>query len=293
MRSLKLKLGILGYPLEHSLSPAMHTAALQQLNINGEYKTYEAQGSALENVFKQLKKEKINGLNVTVPYKKTIIPFLDELTNRAELIGAVNTIIFDGEGKALGDNTDVIGFWESIPEQFLDRLTNVSLVGCGGSAHAVVTPLLQYKLKSLKVYGRNKDKLEVFKSDVELIKEKVKSKASIEIDLIQNIDLSSSNVLINTTPVGMYPNINDSPVKKELLEKMSKDSLVYDIIYNPLETKLLKDAKSLGLHTINGVDMLVKQGAASLDIWFGKKIAPIEVMKNAVLDSLQITSGPR
>ena len=111
----------------------------------------------------------------------------------------------------------------------------------------------------------------------------------IHIDLLSSIDLSNTDMLVNTTPVGMYPNFNDCPIKKWDLEKLPKDAFVYDIVYNPLETKLLQHAKSLGLETLNGIEMLVRQGAESLNIWLEKDIAPLEIMRNAVLESLELS----
>ena len=268
-----LKFGILRSPSGHSLSEVMQTAALQHLNINGEYKEYGVSKDELKSVFEKLKTDDIKGLNVTIPHKINIIPLLDELTDTAKLVGAVNTITFNN-GKSIGDNTDVVGFWEAIPEKIRENIpgNNVAIIGCGGAAHAVCTALILNGVKKIKVYGRNHDKLKRFKKHFE----------SAGVDLISNINLSDTQSLINTTPVGIFPNINESPVSKDDLKKLPKDALVYDIIYNPLETKLLQDAKSLGLQTLNGVEMLVRQGAASLNIWLGKEIAPIGVMRLAV-----------
>ena len=278
-----LKLGIIKGLSGISLSSIMQTEALQHLNILGEYKVYEATSEQLEKLFKELKANGVKGVNVTIPHKVNIVPFIDELTERAKLVGAVNTITFQENGKTIGDNTDVVGFWEGIPQEIKKEIPgkNVAILGCGGAACAVAIAFLLNNVSSIKIYGRNKDKLKNFKQAVQTSHRGV----SIEIDLFANIDLLNTHMLVNTTPLGMSPNINLSPVTKEELGKLPKDSIVYDIIYNPQETKLLKDAKSLNLKTINGIDMLVRQGAESLNIWLGKKVAPVQIMKNALRDA--------
>ena len=286
----RLKLGIIKASGTPSLSVIMHTAALQHLNINGEYRAYEVKSEELEKLFKELKKEKVKGVNVTIPHKINIISLLDELTDRAKKIGAVNTVIFK-DGKSIGDNTDTSGFWESIPEDIKVDLSSktISILGCGGAAHACAVALLLNNISSIKIYGRDKKKLEDFKTFLTSAVKTPHRSVSIGIDLLSNIDLSSINILVNTTPAGMYPNINESPVTKENLEKLPKDAFVYDIIYNPQETKLLQDAKSLGLRILNGVEMLVRQGAESLNIWLEKDVAPLEIMRNAVIDTLEVS----
>lgn len=279
----RLKLGIIKSSSTHSLSSIMYTAALQHLNINGEYKAYEVKSEELEKVFKELKKEKLKGVNVTIPHKINIIPLLDGLTDRAKQIGAVNTVTFK-DGKSLGDNTDSSGFWNALPESIRTNIRNknISILGCGGAAHACVIAFLSNNVSSMKIYGRNKKKLSDFKDFLETTMVETLRRSVSEIDLISNIDLSGTNILVNTTPVGMYPNMDECPIEEEDLKKLPKDAFVYDIIYNPPETKLLQYAKSLGLEALNGIEMLVRQGAESLNIWLEKDIAPIEVMRNAV-----------
>ncbi len=284
----RLKLGIIKSSGTLSLSVMMHTAALQHLNINGEYKAYEVKTEDLEKVFKKLKKENVKGVNVTIPHKINIIPLLDELTDRAKQIGAVNTVTFKDE-KSIGDNTDVSGFWDAIPTRIRENISkkNISILGCGGAAHACAVALLSNNVSSIKIYGRDKNRLDDFKNFLETNVKTPRQNISIKIDLLSNIDLSNTQILINTTPVGMYPNMDKCPIEKEDLKKLPKDAFVYDIIYNPPETKLLQYAKSLGLETLNGIEMLVRQGAASLNIWLEKDIAPLEIMRNAVVETLQ------
>ena len=284
-----IKFGIIKSPKGYSLSVPMHTTALQYLNINGEYKSYEANPEDLKKIFVTLKENNIKGVNVTLPHKITIISLLDELTDRARLIGAVNTVIFNEDGKTLGDNTDASGFWKGIPEDIKKILIEkeIAILGCGGAACAVAIAFLLKKIKKLKIYARDKIKLNKFKDSLEQKKEQLKSNTIIEANLLTNINLSNVSMLVNTTPVGMYPDIDKSPVLINDLKKLSKDAVVYDIIYKPQETKLLKDAKSLNLQTINGIEMLVRQGAESLNLWLRQDIAPIDVMRNAVLEALE------
>lgn len=285
-----LKFGILRSPSGYSLSEVMQTAALQYLNINGEYKAYGVKPEELKKTLDSLKTSGINGLNVTIPHKINIIPLIDELTETADLAGAVNTIIFKSNGKAIGENTDVSGFWEAIPEGIRKNVpgNTVAIIGYGGAAHAVCTALVLNKAKNIKIYGRDLDKLKNLKNHFVKTPQWDISTIHIETDLLNNINLSNTFMLVNTTPIGMFPNTNESPVSKDDLKKLSKDAIVYDIIYKPQETLLLKEAKSLNLKTLNGVEMLVRQGAKSLNIWLDKEVAPISVMRMAVLNELEI-----
>ena len=282
-----LKLGIIGYPLEHTLSPVMHTAALQQLNINGEYKAYEIKEENLEREFKKLVKSGITGLSVTIPFKTKIIPLLDSLTETARLIGAINTLRVDSSGLTTGENTDAKGFYDSIPKRFKSISDKtVTVLGCGGSARAICIAFLLNKVRTLKVYGRNPLKLKEFEKFLLGRKEKLSSKTSLSTSQLDKLDLEDTFILVNTTPCGMYPKINDTPVKKEKLAELPEKSLVYDIIYNPKETRLLKNAKELNLKTLNGIEMLARQGASSLSFWLGKDISAMGVMRLAVENSL-------
>ena len=288
-----LRLGIIGYPLEHSLSPVMHTAAMQQLNIMGEYKTYTIKEENLSSVFNVLKQAGLRGLNVTIPHKKTVLPLLDEISDEARLIEAVNTITFQDNGKTKGDNTDIIGFWESLNDHLKKNISslNVTVLGYGGSSSAVCTALIKHNVKELVIYGRNQEKLKAFEVLLKNIKTNLKSKTLFNIGKIEKVDLSTTNLLINTTPVGMYPDINTSPLDKNTLAHLPKEGFVYDLIYNPIETKLLKESKALGYDTQNGLDMLVRQGALSLTIWLGKEVSAVAPMKKAVEDECQALNG--
>jgi len=289
-----LRFGIIGFPLEHTLSPVMQTAALQQLNRLGEFKAYEVKEEDLKKVFEELKQKGGTGLSVTIPHKTKIISFIDKLSTKAKLANAVNTVKIEKDGTISGDNTDIVGFWDALDEDFKKKLKNhnVSVLGCGGACRAVCLALLENNVKNLKVYGRNKEKLEAYKVFLLNTKEKLKSKTNIEIDLLDKVDFSQSALLVNTTPVGMHPNVDNSPLPIENLQALPKDALVYDIIYNPSETKLLKDAKSLNLKILNGIEMLARQGQAALSIWLDEEVSALVAMRTAIEDSLQTTANP-
>lgn len=273
-----LKLGIIGFPLEHSLSPEMHSITLQNLNIVGEYKPYEIKEDEFEKKVKELIKSGLCGFNVTIPYKTKIIPLLDELSNEAKLAGAVNTVKIK-DGKLTGYNTDITGFFEAIPENIRKNISenHVVVLGNGGAARAVCIAFILNHAKSLTVYGRNKNKLEDFKGFLDTRKKETK----IDVGLISNLNLSDALILVNTTSVGMYPDVNETPVTKEDLKSLPDGALVYDIIYNPRETKLLKDANTLNIKTLNGLEMFIRQGAASLGIWLEQE-PPLGAMRLAV-----------
>lgn len=290
-----LKLGIIGYPLDHTLSPVMHMAALECLNISGEYKAYIVKEKELARVFMELKEKGFEGFNVTVPYKTKIIPLIDELTETAQMVQAVNTVTIKSNGKTIGDNTDVIGFWEGIPQDIKEKIPDktVSILGCGGSASACAIALLSHGIKALKIFGRDKEKLGSFKDLLDSKKEKLSKeneKVTIEVELLTMIDLSDTFMLVNTTPLGMFPDIDKTPVIRMELKKLPQDAIVYDIIYNPPETQLLSLTKLLDKKTINGVEMLIRQGAASLAIWLNQETLPLGAMKLAVNSAL--TSSP-
>jgi shikimate dehydrogenase len=281
-----IKLGILKSHGGKSSSKPMHSAALNNLGIEGEYTVYECLPEDLKKTFDELRKNKVRGVNVTIPHKIPVMSLVDKISERAKLIGAVNTIIFEEDGKSTGENTDMHGFWNAIPKEIREQANgkDVALLGAGGAACACAVAFIQNEVKTLKIYARDMNKLKAFKTELE--SKNLKSQTKIEIDLLENIDLSNTFILTNTTPVGMYPNSDSSPVKLEDLKKLPKGGLVYDIVYNPFETVLLKDAKSLGYKTLNGVEMLVLQGAESLKMWLKRNDVPVDVMRDAVVKSL-------
>ncbi|MEM3506342.1 MAG: shikimate dehydrogenase [Candidatus Bathyarchaeia archaeon] len=272
---------LIGSPIEHSLSPVMHNAAFRALNLDYVYVAFNVNESQLKNAIDGIKALGIHGVNVTTPYKTAVIKFLDKLDESAAEAKAVNTIL-NVNSKLIGYNTDGIGAINALKENgVLLKDRKVVLLGAGGAARAIAFSLIKNRCK-LVVFNRN------FNKAKKLIKDLKKKNKEIEVSCYRLYDenlkkeLSDANVLINATSVGMHPKENESLVKKEFL---NPSLYVFDIVYNPLETKLLKDAESIVAKVINGLEMLVHQGALSFKIWT-RKDAPIEVMKNAIKSKL-------
>lgn len=272
--------GLIGYPVKHSVSPQIHNAAFKTIGINAVYLTFEVKKEFLKKALDGVKALGIKGLNVTIPHKVNVIKYLNKLTYEANLIGAVNTILNE-DGKLIGFNTDYTGVLKTFETYKID-LTNkkIVLLGAGGAAKAIAFAIAE-KASSLIILNRTKRKA------VNLVKElnkKLKVNAlgnSLTFKALKN-SLKDADILINATSVGMEPNVNQTLVAKELLQK---DMVVFDIIYNPLETKLLKEAREIGAKCINGVEMLVQQAAEAFKIWF-KIEPPVNEMRKAALKSL-------
>jgi len=266
--------GLIGHPVGHSMSKVMHEAAFRHLDLEYTYGLFDVEEEEL-----RLFMDNANflGLNVTIPLKTAVAGYMDELSREASLIGAVNTVEFKDKRK-VGYNTDSIGFARSLHEAGIDINDQTFLVlGTGGAARGIAFKLAMEKAR-VYLYGRNTEKLKSLSEDVlDKVGVRVEPVGSIG-DVIRKVD-----VLVNATSMGMYPNINESPVPSDLLYPLLK---VVDVVYNPLETKLLADARALGCDTVDGAGMLVHQGAESLRIWLGIE-PPIEVMRQAVLDSLR------
>ncbi|MGB9612774.1 MAG: shikimate dehydrogenase [Candidatus Margulisiibacteriota bacterium] len=276
--------GLIGYPLGHTVSPAMHNAAFRALGLDYEYVPFEVPPKDLNEALKGLRALHVAGFNVTIPHKETILPLLDEITKLAKIIGAVNTVE-NQEGKLVGYNTDGPGFIESLREDanFEPKGKKVVVLGAGGASRALSTMLAETQVKSLTLVDVLEDKAISLASYIASYFEiECTSVSKSSIDFQQKI--SEADLLINATPVGMYPKVNDCPLPETI--KLSKDTIVYDLVYNPAETKLLKMAKSAGCKTCSGLGMLVRQGALAFTIFTGEE-APIEVMWSAAQDALR------
>ena len=260
-----IKLGLIGYPLGHSLSPTIHSAALNSCGLEGNYSLFpvppdDSQG--LKDLFARVRNGELTGLNVTIPHKQNVIEFLDELTPTANAIGAVNTIYRRGH-KLIGENTDAPGFLSDM-NGFLNTEarkpgdSNALVLGAGGSARAVVYALINEGWKVMiaarKIEQANKlttqfDYVDTIEYDVETFKR-------------QNVQL-----IVNTTPIGMAPHVDQSPWPKDL--SFPSQALIYDLVYNPRETKLVRDACLQGRVATTGLGMLIEQAALSFEIWTG------------------------
>ncbi len=257
---------LLGLPLGHSISPAMHNRVFEKLGMDYCYMPVEVSPEDLGTVFAGLIKMNVGGLNVTIPHKINIISHLDELDPLARAIGAVNTIRIK-DGKTKGYNTDGEGFVRSLEEK-----TGISvqgerffILGCGGAVRAISMTLASKGAGKIYLCNRT---LSTAKRLAEEINEKVSDCAQAIEQTPETIKpfLQGCDVLINGTQLGMHPNVDKSPIDKSLLRK---DLIVSDIVYNPLMTKLLKDAQELGCTVVDGLGMLIYQGAAAFQIWTG------------------------
>ncbi len=268
-------LGVIGHPIEHSLSPAMHRAALRELGLDYPYDKFDVKPEDLGN-FVMGAGENFLGFNVTIPHKVEIIKFLNSLDREAELIGAVNTVKF--ENNARGFNTDGIGALRALEEAGQPvGGKNILILGAGGAARAISFQLAMEGAQ-ISLCNRTRERAGELAADID---EKLDKSAEI-LDFPLKEKLDEFDILINTTSVGMFPDTDKSPLSGEILQP---DLTVMDIVYNPLETKLLRNARETGCRTIDGIAMLVHQGAESLRIWLNVD-APMEAMKKALLDEL-------
>lgn len=274
-----LKLGIIGYPLTHSLSPLLHAELMRGLGLNGEYAKYELPAEQVRTRLRELAQQGLRGLNVTIPHKVAVMHEMDWLSPQAELAGAVNTIVFEpdptGGVRLHGHNTDIGGFMRSLPPPVVKALphSHVLILGTGGSARAVMTGLIEAHTQGITFAVRNPAKALSITSDGQLIKKTLNSPTQLNLVALDNLsDLSDFTGLVNTTPVGMYPHIEACPIPPELLDSLPKNAWVYDLIYRPLETRLLQAASQRNLCRVNGLDMLIYQGICSFELWWGQGV---------------------
>jgi len=263
---------LIGYPLGHSVSPAMQNTAFQQLSLDYKYELEQVAPDKLEEVVAKLKNDpNIAGFNVTVPYKEKILPFLDELSASAKLIGAVNTVVVQNK-KLIGHNTDGQGFIASLKEEagFDPKNKTALVIGAGGGSRAICLMLMKNGLRSLSLM------------DIDLAKAKTLS-AEINCSVVDPNKLqemiNKADLLVNATPIGMSPNIDQSPLADNI--SIPDQVLVYDLIYNPAVTKLMKKAKL----SCTGLGMLVHQGALAFEIWTNQP-APLTIMRQAAEQAL-------
>jgi shikimate dehydrogenase len=266
--------GVLGYPAKHSLSPVMHNAAFRALNIHAEYKIFEIKPEDLDRFLDSMDTN-IFGLNVTIPYKEKILDFvtLDDAFSYLMHLGALNTIV-KKDNVWKGFNTDIQGFSRHIKEVMDPAHKRVALLGAGGAARAVCYSLAESRPEELAIFDMDKPKSEQI---VEIIRKLFPDICVSSVDSAEELNIKDKDLLINATPVGMKE--SDPCLIAE--EWISKDLFVYDLIYNPAQTKLLAQAKKAGANTANGLKMLLYQGALSFEHFTGQS-APVEVMRQAL-----------
>ena len=273
--------GLLGYPIKHSFSPAMHNAAFKAVGIKAEYRLFEKTPKEITDFFKKLRSGSIKGVNVTIPYKEEALRYLDELSQEAELIGAVNTILVKSES-LIGYNTDGSGFVLSLrKEAGIDpQDKKIVIIGAGGASRAISVHLAREKAANIILSDIIPDKAEKLASHIR------KNISRVKVSTVKKEELNSgvrtADILINATPVGMKPD-DPLPIDPRILHPRL---LICDLIYNPPKPKLLIEAEKIGAKTLNGLGMLLYQGALAFAIWTGRE-APIEIMARALEKELK------
>lgn len=261
------KFYLIGNPVEHSLSPVMHQLFLSYYKINGDYNALLVQPDEIENVIYKLGAEGAGGINVTVPYKETVMHFMDELSEEAQLIGCVNTIKFEN-GSLKGFNTDLMGFQRSLPVSVEHQ--KIVMLGAGGVARAILIAFARGNCSSVSIFNRTISRAESLANEIKTRYPETKITVHPLDETHLTVELANASILINTTSVGMKSvEENRMLVPSPLLHQ---NLFVYDVIYNPQEPPLIKQAKALGLKYVNGLDMLIYQGLESLKIWLDQDL---------------------
>jgi shikimate dehydrogenase len=289
-------LGVLGDPVRHSLSPTMHNAALQALGLDWVYLALPTPQEELATVVRALEAMDCIGLNVTIPHKQAMVPLVRELSPLALRLRAVNTLVRRAGGGWMGTNTDRDGFMAPLGDRQRWRGARALVLGCGGSAVAVVAGLQELAVERILVAGRRAERLAGFVGRCQAWAPSLEP-LSWEGDALRNT-LPHCDLLVNTTPVGMagVPGAGEAgpgeaatgcPLEACEIDRLAPGCTVYDLIYTPRPTRLLQAAAERGCRTIDGLEMLVQQGAASLRLWTGRSEVPVELMRQAAMARLE------
>ncbi len=272
--------GLLGWPVKHSFSPAMHNAAFKALGINAEYKLFPVAPDDIDTFLGSLDPQSVSGLNVTVPYKEKALAFvtLDQESLFLKQIKAINTIV-NRDGRWLGFNTDIPGFSRHLLQQRNPAGKNVAILGAGGACRAVAYVLAQCRARQISIFDIDRQKADAI---VEMIKDIFSGFPIHSAAHLEELDIPHQDILINATPVGLK---ETDPLLVEPLW-LHRDMFVYDLIYNPAQTRLLRAASENGCQVSNGLGMLLYQGMLSFQIWTGAA-APEEVFRTALESALR------
>lgn len=270
--------GVIGHPIKHSFSPFMHNIAFEMCDQNFIYLPFDVVPANLKDALKGMIALGIKGFNVTLPLKEKILPHMHVLSEDAGVIGAVNTVVNDN-GRLFGYNTDVNGIIKSLtPYKNEIADSTVTVIGAGGGSRSVIYALIRhFKVGEIIILNRTGQKAESMKDyfTQKMHFDNFKAFELVQPDVV-NI-FQKSKLIINTTPVGMSPSVDDSPT--EISTSFHNQHIVFDLIYNPIETKLLKMAKEQGAKTINGLTMFVEQGARSFEHWTGEEMDKEKIYK--------------
>jgi len=270
--------GIIGRPLSHSLSPLLHNIWFKKYNIKSTYSLIKIGEDQIGEVINRIKKKELQGINVTIPYKQAVIPYLDLIINDAKETSSVNTIYLNSDNKIVGENTDVYGFDSSFIKKIKNKNLlekNILILGAGGVTPSVVYALVKKKIKKIFISNRTTEKAKIIK----------KKFPFIEIILWEDIDKVSQDmdIIINTTSLGMK---NGSDFNR-IIKKFKAELVYYDVVYNPLETPMLKNFKDQKVKTFNGLDMFLYQGQKSFYLWNNVIPEIDEELKKIIITNLK------
>ncbi len=270
--------GVIGHPIKHSYSPLMHNIAFEISGLNFIYLPFDVPSNSLKDAMKGMTALGIKGFNVTLPLKEKILPLLKDVSEEANIIGAVNTVVND-DGILRGYNTDVAGVIESL-NPFKDEIAGakISVIGTGGAARSVIYALIRtFKVGQINIINRTEQTAESLKEyfSVKMIHSDFKAHALVPPDLVETF--RNSKLIINTTPMGMFPEVDDSATT--IKDSFMKGQIVFDVVYNPVKTKLLRLAESQGATIITGLKMFVEQGAKAFELWTGEQMEKEKVYR--------------
>ncbi|MEB3286950.1 MAG: hypothetical protein VKJ04_05560 [Vampirovibrionales bacterium] len=277
-----LQLGLIGENISHSVSPLIHRTLLAHTALAGEYGILDRPLEQLPDLFETLVQNKYAGVNVTVPHKQAVLPFLSQVSPSAEILGAVNTIVFDyeetGACRLLGHNTDVDGFWQSVPESQKQKVvaSKVLLLGAGGAARAVLAAVLAQHPLTVTIAGQSATRLFETLVLAQKLNQQAAGKTEVKTQLAvcdlksECDDLSGYDWVINATPIGT--GTSESPLSQAQIATLPKSAFISDLVYHPRKTQLLSYAQAEGISGHNGLDMLIYQAMAAFTLWTGKSL---------------------
>lgn len=277
------KLGIIGHPLGHSISAVIQKAGLESIGVDGTYDVMDTPPEDLISRIKYIKANGYNGFNVTIPLKVPMSLFLEDIDDYANIAGCVNTVKVMEDKSFYGYNTDIYGFKKAILDSINLNGKNASILGTGGASRAAVVGLAERGVSEIDFYTRN---IINSRQTLEYVRAKF-PEITFNVYQIQNIrSLEHTSIVVNATPIGMKGYMADQmPLEQYDLDKLKPETVIYDIVYNPVKTVLIQEAQKRGLRTIGGLDMLIYQAQRAIEIWTGKT-PDVQAMKIAALEVL-------